>query len=98
MAWAGAIKSLRLPRLSRSPVTARVVVLSAGTDGIDGPTTAAGAIVDGATVARGRSKGCDAAEFLARNDSYSYLNATGDLLITGPTHTNVMDIQVMLAG
>jgi len=78
--------------------TAGVVVLSAGTDGIDGPTTAAGAIVDGATVARGRSKGCDAAKFLARNDSYSYLNATGDLLITGPTHTNVMDIQVMLAG
>ncbi len=78
--------------------TEGVVVLSAGTDGIDGPTAAAGAIVDGATVARGRSKGCDAAEFLARNDSYSYLNATGDLLITGPTHTNVMDIQVMLAG
>jgi glycerate-2-kinase len=37
-------------------------------------------------------------EFLARNDSYTYLNATGDLLITGPTDTNVMDIQVMLAG
>ena len=74
------------------------VVLSAGTDGIDGPTDAAGAVVDGATITRGRSKGCDAAEFLARNDSHSYLSATGDLLITGPTHTNVMDIQVMLAG
>ncbi|MGZ8436493.1 MAG: MOFRL family protein, partial [Candidatus Binatia bacterium] len=69
-----------------------------GTDGIDGPTAAAGAIIDGTTVARGRAKGCDAAEFLARNDSYSYLSATGDLLITGPTHTNVMDIQLMLAG
>jgi glycerate 2-kinase len=78
--------------------TEGVVVLSAGTDGIDGPTAAAGAIVDGTTVARGRSKGCDAAVFLARNDSYGYLSATGDLLITGPTHTNVMDIQVMLAG
>ncbi|MGZ8466062.1 MAG: glycerate kinase type-2 family protein [Candidatus Binatia bacterium] len=78
--------------------TAGVVVLSAGTDGIDGPTAAAGAIIDGTTVARGRAKGCDAAEFLARNDSYSYLSATGDLLITGPTHTNVMDIQLMLAG
>ncbi len=98
MAWAGAIKSLLLPRLLRSPVRQEVVVLSAGTDGIDGPTHAAGAVVDGATVSRGRSKGCDAAEFLARNDSYNYLNATGDLLITGPTHTNVMDIQVMLAG
>jgi len=78
--------------------TEGVVVLSAGTDGIDGPTDAAGAIVDGATVSRGRSKGYGAAEFLARNDAYNYLNATGDLLITGPTHTNVMDIQVMLAG
>jgi hydroxypyruvate reductase len=78
--------------------TEGVVVLSAGTDGIDGPTAAAGAIVDGATVARGRLKGYDGLEFLARNDSYTYLNATGDLLITGPTDTNVMDIQVMLAG
>ena len=74
------------------------VVLSAGTDGIDGPTDAAGAIVDGVTVRRGRLTGYDAAEFLLRNNAYNYLNATGDLLITGPTHTNVMDIQVMLAG
>ena len=78
--------------------TGGVVVLSAGTDGIDGPTDAAGAIVDGATVSRGRSKGYDAAESLARNDTNNYLNASGDLLITGPTHTNVMDVQVMLAG
>lgn len=75
-----------------------VVVLSAGTDGIDGPTDAAGAIVDGATVARGHLQGYDAAQFLARNDAYNFLHATGDLLVTGPTHTNVMDIQVMLAG
>jgi glycerate 2-kinase len=73
------------------------VVLSAGTDGIDGPTDAAGAIVDGATVARGRSQRCDAAEFLARNDAYHFLQATDDLLISGPTHTNVMDIQLLLA-
>ena len=78
--------------------TRGVVVLSAGTDGIDGPTDAAGAIVDGATVSRGGSRGYDAAESLARNDTNNYLNATGDLLITGPTHTNVMDVQVMLAG
>ena len=73
-------------------------MLSAGTDGIDGPTDAAGAIVDGATVSRGQLKGCDATEFLARNDSYNFLRVTDDLLITGPTHTNVMDIHVMLAG
>jgi len=75
-----------------------VVILSAGTDGIDGPTDAAGAVVDGETVQRGRLKNHDAAQYLARNDAYPYLSATGDLLITGPTHTNVMDLQVMLAG
>jgi len=73
-----------------------VVVLSAGTDGTDGPTDAAGAIVDGTTVQRGRAQGLNAHEFLARNDSYHFLQATGDLLITGPTLTNVMDLQVVL--
>jgi len=77
--------------------TPGVVVLSAGTDGIDGPTNAAGAIVDGATVSRGRFHGCEAAQSLARNDAYNFLHATGDLLITGPTQTNVMDLQVILA-
>jgi glycerate 2-kinase len=73
-----------------------VVVLSAGTDGTDGPTDAAGAIVDSAKIQRGQSNGLDAAEFLARNDSYHFLQATGVLFITGPTFTNVMDLQVML--
>ena len=72
------------------------LLLSAGTDGTDGPTNAAGGIVDGETIGRGRSKGLDAVDFLARNDSYRFLEATGDLLITGPTFTNVMDLQVML--
>jgi glycerate 2-kinase len=72
------------------------VVLSAGTDGTDGPTDAAGGIVDGSTIQRGRSKGFDATAFLTRNDSYHFLKATDDLLITGPTFTNVMDLQVML--
>ncbi len=68
------------------------VFLAAGTDGIDGPTDAAGAVVDGGTVARGAAAGLDAAEHLERNDSYRYLAATGDLLITGPTGTNVADL------
>jgi len=72
------------------------VVLSAGTDGTDGVTDAAGGIVDGSTIQRGRAKGLDAAAFLTRNDSYHFLKATDDLLITGPTFTNVMDLQVML--
>lgn len=75
-----------------------VVVLSAGTDGTDGPTDAAGAIVDGTTLHRGRAQGLNAHEFLSRNDSYPYLQATGDLLVTGPTLTNVMDLQVILIG
>jgi glycerate 2-kinase len=73
-----------------------VLILSAGTDGTDGPTDAAGAIVDASTMQRGRARGLDATAFLARNDSYHFLKATEDLLITGPTFTNVMDLQVML--
>ena len=68
------------------------VFLAAGTDGIDGPTDAAGAVVDGGTIARGEAAGLDAAAHLERNDSYRYLAATGDLLFTGPTGTNVADL------
>lgn len=74
----------------------RVVVLSGGTDGNDGPTDAAGGIVDPLTISRGREAGVDALKFLSNNDSYSYLNKTGDLLMTGPTNTNVMDVRVVL--
>jgi glycerate 2-kinase len=73
-----------------------VSFLSAGTDGTDGPTDAAGAIVDGDTVKRGKEKGMSAAEYLEDNDSYHYFEKAGGLLITGPTGTNVMDIQVIL--
>ena len=72
------------------------VVLSGGTDGTDGPTDAAGGIVDGSTVERGKAMGLDARDFLNRNDSYNFLRATDDLLVTGPTLTNVMDLQVAL--
>jgi len=63
-----------------------------GTDGIDGPTTAAGAIVDGGTVERIRKGGIDPNETLARNDSHAALTAAGDTVITGPTGTNVGDL------
>ncbi len=69
-----------------------VMFLAAGTDGIDGPTPAAGAIVDGMTVPRGAAMGFDAAASLAGNDAYPFLNAAGDLLVTGPTGTNVGDL------
>jgi glycerate 2-kinase len=73
-----------------------VVVLSGGTDGTDGPTDAAGAIVDGTTLQRAREKGLDARDYLRRNDSYPLLKTVGDLLVTGPTLTNVMDLQLVL--
>jgi glycerate 2-kinase len=74
----------------------RVVVLSGGTDGTDGPTDAAGAIADGQTVARARTMGLEPEQFLRQNDSYHFFAALGDLLITGPTGTNVMDIHLLL--
>jgi glycerate 2-kinase len=76
----------------------RVVILSGGTDGTDGPTDAAGAIADGSTLARAEGLGMSPPAFLADNNSYCFFKPLGDLLITGPTNTNVMDIRVMLVG
>jgi len=72
------------------------VVLSGGTDGTDGPTDAAGAIADGRTLSRARDKSLDAQRYLAANDSYHFFESLGDLLVTGPTNTNVMDVRVIL--
>lgn len=74
-----------------------VLVLSAGTDGTDGATDAAGAIASGDTVERGRRLGVKAADYLLNNDSYAFFDALGDLIRTGPTGTNVMDIHLLLA-
>lgn len=71
-----------------------VVVLSAGTDGTDGPTDAAGAIADGSTLKRKP----DARRFLEANDSYHYFEALDDLIKTGPTNTNVMDVRLVMVG
>jgi len=75
-----------------------VFVAALATDGTDGTTEAAGAIVDGETVARARRAGVDPAEALADNDSYVALAASGDLLVTGPTRTNVADAYVVWVG
>ena len=69
------------------------LVLSAGTDGTDGPTDAAGAIATGETAARSQT---DPAGALAGNDSYDSFAALGDLIFTGPTGTNVMDLHLVL--
>jgi hydroxypyruvate reductase len=73
-----------------------IVMLSGGTDGTDGPTDAAGAIADGNTVARAHGKGLDPGEFMKRNDSYHFFKQLDDLVMTGPTRTNVMDIYLFL--
>ncbi|MCK5120310.1 MAG: glycerate kinase, partial [Candidatus Latescibacteria bacterium] len=75
-----------------------VVLFSAGTDGTDGPTDAAGGMVDGGTVARAFEKGLDPRDFLERNDSYAFLDQVGDLVVTGPTGTNVMDVRLVMVG
>jgi len=76
--------------------TEDITLVSAGTDGTDGPTNAAGAVVDGQTIKRAREKGLDPDAYLKNNDSYTFFKNTGELLITGSTGTNVMDIQVIV--
>jgi glycerate 2-kinase len=75
-----------------------VVYLSAGTDGTDGPTDAAGAVMDSTTLMRAKTKGLDPATYLANNDSYHFFKELGDLFITGPTKTNVMDLRIAVVG
>jgi hydroxypyruvate reductase/glycerate 2-kinase len=75
-----------------------VVVLSGGTDGEDGPTDAAGAVADQETWRKAATLGLSAGEYLDRNDAYHFFEATGDLLKTGLTQTNVMDVRVILIG
>lgn len=74
----------------------KVVLLSGGTDGTDGPTDASGAMVDHTTVHRAKSMGLDPKAHLENNDAYPFFQKLGDLLITGPTHTNVMDVRILL--
>jgi glycerate 2-kinase len=73
-----------------------VTVLAAGTDGTDGPTDAAGALVDGKTLERARAAGLDPDRSLVDNDSHTLLAASGDLVVTGPTNTNLLDLYIAL--
>ncbi len=74
-----------------------VLLASIGTDGNDGPTDAAGALVDGTTLDRAQQAGLDAATFLANNDAYVFFDRLGDLVRTGPTNTNVNDVCFLFA-
>lgn len=76
--------------------TSHTVVLSAGTDAIDGNSPAAGAIADETTLQRARNLGLDAEQYLARSDSYTFFEHLNDLIVTGPTSTNVRDLRILL--
>ena len=84
--------------LALEDASTSAVLLSGGTDGIDGPTDAAGAWATPDTAERARDAGCDPAMHLEANDSYSLFDAIDQLLRTGPTHTNVMDLHIGLVG
>ena len=92
----GRNQELALAAALELPSSPSVVLLSAGTDGTDGPTDAAGAIVDGMSVERARRKGLEPVGYLSDHNSYRFFERTGELLITGPTGTNVMDLQILL--
>jgi glycerate 2-kinase len=79
-----------------SAIEAPAALASAGTDGVDGPTDAAGAIVDSSTIKRAAAAGLSIDSYLHNNDSYSFFSNLGDLIRTGPTGTNVDDLQVLL--
>ncbi len=83
--------SIRLPELNR-----KALFLSAGTDGVDGPTDAAGAFANHNTLRKARANGLNPESFLMENDSYSFFKQAGGHLITGPTGNNLMDLQFLL--
>jgi glycerate 2-kinase len=71
-------------------------VLSAGTDGVDGNSPAAGAWADETTIARAKRSGLDPVDFLNRSDAFRFFEELRDLVITGPTGTNVRDVRIVL--
>ena len=85
--------AIRLDELNNAQ---HFVILSAGTDGIDGNSPAAGAIADETTLQHARELGLDAREYLARSDSYGFFERLNTLIVTGPTGTNVRDLRISL--
>jgi hydroxypyruvate reductase len=79
------------------PDSGLFVAVCAGTDGIDGNSPAAGAIVDNTTIHRARAIGLDPSDFIRRSDAYSFFIALGDAIATGATGTNVRDLRILLS-
>lgn len=76
----------------------KIVVLSAGTDGIDGNSPAAGAVADGETLARAHKSGMDSDEYLRRSDAYNFFAALNDAIVTEPTGNNLRDLRILISG
>jgi glycerate 2-kinase len=93
----GRNQELALAAVSELAGLTDVMLIALATDGDDGPTDAAGAVVTGESARRAKSLGLDAASYLSRNDAYPFFDALGDLLKTGPTGTNVNDLMFLLA-
>ena len=83
-----------VPKIAGKEIT----VLSAGTDGIDGNSPAAGAVADGETLARARKAGLDPGDYLKRSDSFRFFESLGDAIVTGPTGNNLRDLRILIAG
>lgn len=92
----GRNQQLALAAMTRLGEAAGIALVSGGTDGEDGPTDAAGALVDARLVRAARERGLEPSDYLARNDAYHFFSPLGGLLKTGPTHTNVCDIRVVV--
>lgn len=94
----GRNQQLVLAALSHLPSAEGIALLSGGTDGEDGPTDAAGAVLDATVVEAARAQQLDPLDYLRRNDAYRFFDAVGGLIKTGPTHTNVCDVRVVVVG
>jgi len=92
----GRNQELALAAASRLKGSEGIALASLSTDGVDGPTDAAGAVIDGKTVIRALKVGLAPEKFLAENDSYHFFSRLGDLILTGPTGTNVNDVSVIV--
>jgi glycerate 2-kinase len=92
----GRNQELALAAASRLKGSEGIALASLSTDGVDGPTDAAGAVIDGKTVIRAVKEGLAPEKFLAQNDSYHFFSRLGDLILTGPTGTNVNDVSVIV--
>lgn len=90
--------ALKLAELARALPTQQWAVLSGGTDGVDGNSKAAGAVADETTIARAKRSGLEPSDFLERSDAFRFFEPLGDLIVTGPTGTNVRDLRLVLVG